>query len=98
MPYAWVYIVTNRNNTVLYVGVTDDLPTRLWEHRTKRSPKSFATRYNIYKLVYYREFRLIDEAIKWEKYIKGKNRKWKIDLIEQSNHGWNDLTDQLDAK
>ena len=98
MPYAWVYILTNKNNNVLYVGMTDDLPTRLWEHHTKRNPKSFTARYNIYKLVYYKEFALIKEAIKWEKFIKGKNRKWKVDLIEQTNADWNDLVDQIQAE
>lgn len=98
MPYAWVYILTNNNNTVLYVGVTDDLRTRLWEHRTKRNPESFTARYNVYKLVYCKGFELIDDAIKWEKYIKGKNRKWKVALIEQANCDWNDLTEQIGAK
>jgi len=98
MPYAWVYILTNKNNTVLYVGLSDDLPTRLWEHRTKRDPKSFTARYNIYKLVYYKGFEIIKETIKCEKYFKGKNRKWKVDLIEQTNADWNDLTDQISIK
>lgn len=95
MAYAWVYIITNKNNKVLYVGVTNDLPTRLWEHRTKRNPNSFSARYNIYKLVYCKEFELIDDAITWEKYIKGKNRNWKISLIEQMNADWVDLTDRI---
>ena len=76
MPYAWIYIITNKNNNVLYAGVTGDLPTRLWEHRTKRNPDSFGARYNICKLVYFKGFEIVNEAIKWEKFIKGKNRKW----------------------
>jgi len=95
MPFAWVYILTNENNSVLYVGVTNDLPTRLWEHRTKRDPNSFTARYHLSKLVYHKEFEIINEAIKWEKFIKGKNRKWKVDLIEQLNPDWRDLTDQI---
>ena len=95
MPYAWVYIVTNENNNVLYAGMTNDLSMRLWEHRTKRNPGSFTARYNIYKLVYYKGFEMIDEAIKWERVIKGKTRKWKVDLIEQTNADWNDLSDHF---
>ena len=79
---AWVYILTNRHNTTLYVGMTNDLPTRLWEHRTKQNPKSFTARYNIYKLIYYEPYDLIIEAVPREKYIKGKTRKWKEDLIK----------------
>ena len=79
---AWVYILTNRHNTTLYVGMTNDLPTRLWKHRTKQNLKSFTARYNIYKLIYYEAFDLIIEAVPREKYIKGKTRKWKEDLIK----------------
>ena len=72
-PFAWVYILTNKHNTTLYVGVTNNLPTRLWEHRTKQDPKCFTTRYNLYKLVYYEGFDSIEEAIRREKYIKRKD-------------------------
>ena len=92
MPYAWVYIVTNKHNTTLYTGVSNDLPLRLWEHRTKQNPTCFTARYNLYKLIYYEAFEVIEEAIKREKYIKGKTRKWKVDLITRLNPGWDDLT------
>jgi putative endonuclease len=68
---AHVYILTTANNTVLYTGVTVDINTRIWEHRTKSSPKSFTARYNITKLVYYECFETIVEAIDREKVIKG---------------------------
>jgi len=79
---AWVYIITNPYNTTLYVGVTTNLSTRLWEHRTKANPKSFTARYNLYKLVYYEGFELITEAIKREKYIKGKTTIGKRFLLK----------------
>jgi putative endonuclease len=97
-PFAWVYIVSNKNNTTLYVGVTNDLPTRLWEHRTKRNPDSFTARYNLNKLVYYESFQWIEEVIKREKYIKGKVRKWKNELIATKNPEWLDLTDEVSLK
>jgi putative endonuclease len=92
---AWVYILTNKHNTTLYVGVTNDLPTRLWEHRTKQNPKSFTSRYNLYKLVYYEGHELITEAIEREKYIKGKTRQWKELLINTDNKAWNDLSTEI---
>ena len=92
MPSAWIYILTNERNTTLYVGVTNDLPTRLWEHRTKRNPKSFSSQYNLCKLVYHEPFDSIIEAIKREKYIKGKGRKWKEALTYTMNPDWKDLT------
>ena len=89
---GWVYILTNENNTTLYVGVTTDLATRLWEHRTKQNASSFSAKYNLFKLVYFQGFSTIVEAIKMEKYIKGKTRQWKIALITNFNPTWKDLT------
>ena len=57
-PFVWIYIVTNNHDTTLYVGVTIDLSTRLWERRTEQNPKAFTSKYNIYKLVYYEGFEL----------------------------------------
>lgn len=90
---AWVYIITNKNNTTLYVGVTTDLSTRLWEHRNKQDPNSFSARYNLNKLVYYEGFNTIMEAIDREKYMKGKSRQWKINVINLKNREWKDLTE-----
>lgn len=97
-PSAWIYIITNEHHTTLYVGITNDISTRMWEHRSKQNPRSFSAKYNLYKLVYYELFELITEAIKREKYIKGKNRKWKEDIISKMNPGWNDLTGEVNAK
>lgn len=77
LPSAWVYILTNKYHTTFYVGITNNLPTRLWEHRTKQHVRSFTGKYNLTKLIYFESFGVITEAIKREKYIKGKNRKWK---------------------
>lgn len=95
MGYAFVYIITNRHHTTLYTGVTNDLRTRLWEHRTKQNAGSFSAKYNLCKLVYFETFDSIEDAIRREKYIKGKSRKWKAALIEKMNPRWEDLTDRV---
>jgi putative endonuclease len=89
---SWVYIITNIYRTTLYVGVTNGLPTRLWEHRTKLDPRSFSAKYNLSILVFYQGFDSIVEAIAREKYIKGKTRKWKGALINSINPSGKDLT------
>ena len=92
---AWVYIMTNRSNSVLYVGFSSDLPTRVWEHQTKQNPNSFTARYSVSKLVYYQGFLSVTEAEMAEKYIKGKKREWKKTLITKHNPHWLDLTDEM---
>ncbi len=86
-----VYIMTNRKRTVLYTGVTSDLPTRVAEHRAKTDPGSFASRYNADRLVYFETTLDIESAIAREKQIKGWLRRRKIELIESVNREWNDL-------
>src|SRR5688572_27840877 len=90
--YAWTYILTNKRHTVLYVGVTNNLVTRLWEHRSKSDETSFTARYNVFELIYYERCHSIVEAIAREKFIKGKSRKWKEALIQTMNPEWIDLT------
>jgi putative endonuclease len=85
MHIAWVYILTNTHNKVLYVGVTTDLRTRVWEHKTKQNKNSFTSKYNIYKLVYFEGFQLITDAIARESYIKNQTRIWKLELVKRSN-------------
>ena len=70
-----IYILTNKNNTVLYNGVTSDLQTRLYEHQTNKYSNSFTAKYSIYKLVYFEAFHSIEEAIDSEKQIKVGSRK-----------------------
>jgi putative endonuclease len=88
---GYVYIITNKHNTTLYTGVTSDLRARLWDHKTKFYPKSFSARYNLNKLVYFEAFGAIEDAIAVEKYIKGKSRAYKEQLIEKANPNWEDL-------
>lgn len=90
-----VYIMTNKNNSVLYVGVTSDLRGRAFEHKNKIHPNSFTAKYNCNKLVYYNSFSSIEEAIVEEKRLKGGGRKQKIDLINSINREWKDLEEML---
>jgi len=86
--FFYVYIMTNKYNTVLYTGVTNDLARRLKEHRNNLFPKSFTKRYHIHKLVWYEMYPYIEDAIAREKQIKAGSRKKKITLIESSNNNW----------
>lgn len=76
---------------MLYTGVTSDIVFRVIEHREHHFPTSFTSRYNCNKLVYYKFFETIEEAIEQEKYIKGKSRAFKIARIEETNPEWSDL-------
>lgn len=86
-----VYIMTNKNNTVLYTGVTNNLERRVYEHKN-RIKKGFTTKYNIDKLVYFEQTNDIQSAIGREKQIKGGSRQKKIDLINSMNPNWEDLS------
>jgi putative endonuclease len=88
----YVYILTNKSNRVLYTGVTNDLTTRLNQHRNNQS--IFTSRYKVHKLVYFEEFTQITEAIAREKQIKGGSRQKKIDLILSFNPDWKDLMEE----
>jgi len=90
----FVYMLASRRNGTLYVGVTNDLVRRAYEHRSKAVP-GFTRRYDVCLLVWYETFGDINDAIAREKQIKGWNRAWKIRLIEKNNSGWNDLTPGL---
>ena len=95
MKPGYVYILTNKNNTTLYVGVTSNLVKRIEQHKTKYYPKSFTSRYNLDKLVYYEAFQMIGDAIAREKQLKAGSRAKKIALIEKENPEWKDLYKQL---
>jgi putative endonuclease len=87
----FVYVLTNgAQSAVLYVGITGNLPHRVWQHKNKRIP-GFTSRYNLTPLVYYERFFYPDAAIDREKEIKGWRRSKKITLIETMNPGWEDL-------
>jgi len=87
-----VYMMTNTHNTVLYVGVTSDLRKRLAEHHNKIYPNSFTAKYRLSKLVWFDVTSDIYEAIRKEKQIKNWRRKWKENLIHESNPAWRDLS------
>ncbi len=91
-----VYLLTNKNNTVIYTGVTSDLVKRMYKHKNKIYTTSFTRRYNVDKLVYFEVFHSIEEAIYREKQIKGGSRKKKIDLIISNNPEWKDLSDNIE--
>jgi len=86
----YVYILTNKNNTVLYTGVTSDLIKRIYQHKQKLV-EGFTKKYNINKLVYYEMFTDIKIAITREKQIKAGSRIKKLDLINAKNKEWKDL-------
>jgi len=86
----YVYILTNKNNSVLYTGVTNSLMRRIWEHKSKLI-KGFTQKYNVDKLVYYEVFEIPSTAIQREKQIKAGSRRKKIELINKFNPEWNDL-------
>ena len=92
---GFVYILTGKNNSVLYTGVTSNLKERMEQHRRKKHPDSFSAKYNLYKLVYFEWFDTIGEAIIKEKKIKGGSRQKKLDLINGMNPQWKDLSEFL---
>ncbi len=90
----FIYILANRPLGVLYVGVTNDLQRRIWEHKTK-AVAGFTRRYGVRNLVYYEEHASILEARARERSLKRWRRVWKFKLIEDVNPNWRDLTDEL---
>ena len=88
----YVYILTNKRNNVLYIGVTSNLEGRVWQHKNKENC-GFTAKYNVNRLVYYEEFEYVEDAIRREKQLKGGSRAKKIKLIESVNHKWLDLSE-----
>ena len=91
---GYIYILTNKNNTTLYTGVTSNLSKRIYEHKN-HLVDGFTKKYNLEKLVYYEIHQTILEAIKREKQIEGGSRKKKISLINSINPEWKDLSKDL---
>lgn len=94
MKNSFVYIIANDRNGTIYIGVTNNLTKRVWEHKNKMTP-GFTNKHNVNKLVYYEIFEDINYAIKREKRLKEWPRKWKLDLIEKDNPQWRDLYDKI---
>jgi putative endonuclease len=92
---GFTYIMTNKNNTTLYIGVTSEIKPRVIQHKEKHYPQSFTARYNLNKLVYFEFHELIETAIEREKQLKAGSRKKKLDLINSSNPEWLDLWEDI---
>jgi putative endonuclease len=90
----YVYILTTKNNTVLYVGMTNDMERQIYEHKNK-FVSGFTKKYNVTKLVYYERFQDIDDAIARENQIKSYKREKKIKLINKVNIKWKELDDDI---
>lgn len=90
MKNYYVYVLTNKHNTVLYIGVTNDLIRRVYEHKNKLID-GFTERYNVTKLVYYEIFEDPENAIKREKQVKNWHHDWKMNLIRSKNSDLKDL-------
>jgi putative endonuclease len=89
-----VYILASRRNGTLYIGVTSQLATRVWQHRSK-VVEGFTAKYGVDKLVYYEAHGSAESAIVREKQLKKWRRAWKIELIETLNPQWRDLYDEI---
>jgi len=92
MSQYFVYILTNKSNKVLYIGVTNNLERRMYEHRNEMID-GFTKKYNLTKLVYFEETSDVKSAIEREKQLKNWHRDWKISLINQVNPNWDDLSE-----
>ena len=92
----WVYIMASQRNGTLYVGVTNDLARRAWQHRTGQGSQ-FAAKYRVTNLVWYEGYADVEEAIRREKQLKRWERRWKLELIERMNPTWKDLYEELNA-
>lgn len=92
--HFYVYIMTNKVNTVLYTGITNDIKRRVYEHKQKLVD-GFTKKYNVVKLVYYETFADCMSAIQREKQIKAGPRRKKEELINSINKDWSDLYDEL---
>lgn len=90
----YVYILANGKNGTLYIGVTDNLVRRVWEHKNNLV-KGFTEKYNVHNLVYFEQHLDINEAILREKQMKKWKRYWKIKLINKFNPTWSDLYNQI---
>jgi putative endonuclease len=89
-----VYMLANKKNGTIYIGVTSDLKRRMIEHRSGLV-EGFAQEYDVKKLVYFEQYKYIDKAVTREKQLKNWKREWKIVLIEKQNPDWNDLCEEI---
>ena len=92
MKLWYIYIMSNKHQGVIYVGVTDNLTERVKEHKLKVYPNSFTAIYNLDKLIYFEEWENGFDAIEREKQLKKWKREWKVNLIEDMNPKWMDIS------
>ncbi|MFA5175607.1 MAG: GIY-YIG nuclease family protein [Patescibacteria group bacterium] len=90
----YAYILSNKKNGTLYIGITNNLIRRIYEHKNNLV-EGFTKKYNVHNLVFYEQYDNINDAISREKQMKKWNRKWKIELIEKDNPNWRDLYEEL---
>ena len=90
----FVYILTNKRNGTLYIGMTNNIVRRVYEHKNKLI-KGFTKSYGLTKLIYYEKFNWVHDGIKREKQLKTWRRVWKLDLIEKTNPKWIDLSSEF---
>lgn len=94
MKTYYVYVLASQRNGTLYIGVTNNLARRHYEHESK-AVENFTSKYGIHRLVYYKETNDVEAAIRHEKQLKRWNRQWKLDLIEKYNPEWRDLSEGI---
>ena len=94
MKNYYVYILASDRNGTLYIGITNSISRRVWEHKNKVI-KGFTEKYGVDKLVHYEVFDEVGQAILREKHLKKWDRKWKLRLIEENNPNWIDLYNHL---
>jgi putative endonuclease len=94
MRQFYVYIMANKNHTVFYIGITNNLVRRVYEHKEKLV-EGFTRRYGLTKLAYYEVVSIAEAAIGREKQLKGGSRQNKLDLVKQMNPKWLDMYDQI---
>ncbi|HEY4142881.1 MAG TPA: GIY-YIG nuclease family protein [Pseudolabrys sp.] len=92
----YVYMLANKRNGTLYVGLTDDLVKRVWQHQNGVT-KGFTQRYGIKMLVWYETHESRESAFLRERQMKKWNRVWKLELIEKANPSWRDLADEISS-
>ena len=90
----FIYIMTNKRKGTLYIGVTSDLPARVWQHKSNLI-EGFTEKYKLHKLVYYEQHENIYSAIKREKQMKKWQRQWKLEIVEKLNPHWKDLYEEI---
>jgi len=90
----YVYILASKRNGTLYIGITNNLKRRIFEHKSKHV-KGFTKKYNVNQLVYFEQHTDVREALTREKRLKKWNRSWKLELIEKANPEWKDLSGEF---